>query len=143
MLSFIKSGLLIPIEQRFIPFNLFLFFSNETSILTPSKLDSDILSPITFQSVTILNVWRVICHVHIIENFEGSFLQIIVTNSIWNTGDFKHSRLGYWLFPNIVSLMQPLVRATCYLHFFETGNSDSLKSLRSSFSSLLILDNIK
>ena len=69
----------MSIEERFIPLNI--FFSNLISILMPRKLGNDFLRPITFQPVTILDIRWVNCYVQLIENFEGSFYQIIVTNT--------------------------------------------------------------
>ena len=95
-------------------------FSNEVSILVPSKLDNDFLRPITSQPVTIFNVWRVSCHVQLIKNFEGKFPWIMDTNTVWNTGDFKISTaIILTIPPNNVSVMQQLVWATCCLHFLQ------------------------
>ena len=58
-------------------------FSNVVSILTSSKLDNDFIRYIIFQPVTVLNLWWVNFCVQLIENFEGSFFQIIVTNVVW------------------------------------------------------------
>ena len=75
-------------EAKIHSLQLVFVLPNQITILTPSKLDDYFFRPIAFQPVTILNVWRVNCHVQLIKNVAGSFLQIIITNSIWNTGDF-------------------------------------------------------
>ena len=93
-----KTGLLIPIEQRFIPSNLF-----QISILRSSKLDDYFLRPIAFQPVTILM-------------FEGSIatsnlskmLMVVSSRSSLltvseTTVTSKHSRLEY-CYPPTLSL---------------------------------------
>ena len=134
----------MPIEQRFILLNFFLFFSIVINILTPSKLGNDFIRPITFQSGTIPNVWRVNRHVQVIKNFEGSVLHIIFTYTVWNTSDI-------WSFTSRILTIPPTLSLKCNhsfvqlaVYIFETDNSNSifLNSLRSSLRSLLILHKV-
>ena len=127
--SLIKTGLLMSSRKDPFPSTCFVP-SNVISILTSSKLDNDFLRPITFQPVIILNVWWLNCHAKLIENFEGSSLQIIVTNTVQNTDDLpvmpRHSRLEYWLFPQHCLSNATTRSCNLLLHFLFTYNSDSI-----------------
>ena len=139
-----KTGLLIPTEQRFIPFDLFMFFRIRSASLHLKNLMITFLSPLLFnQSQSTM--------------FEGSnstsnlskILMVVFSRSSLVTPSgtpviYKHSRLEYWLFPQ--HCLSNATKRSCSLlfTFFETDNCDSifLKSLRSLLSSLLILDKV-
>ena len=97
-LSFIKTGLLTPIKQRFIPFNLFLFFRMSLASLCLANLI------MTFLGSLLFNQWQS-------SMFEGwigtsywsKILRVVSSrlSSLTLSGTpviSKHSRLEYWPF---------------------------------------------
>ena len=138
-----KTELLITIKQRFIPFNLFLFFLR---IRLASLWLANLM--ITFLGPLLFNQWQY-------SMFEGStdtsnlskILMVVFSRSSLLTLSgtpkiSKHSHLEYWLFPQHCLSSATTNSYNLLFTFFETDNSDStfLKSLRSWLSSLLILN---
>ena len=116
-LSFIKTELSIPLEQRFIPFNLFLVLQMRLASLRP------VILMITFLGLLLFIQWQSWM-------FEGSIAMSNLSKILMDvssrssllilSGALVISKLNVWNIdysPNTVSLMQPHVRATCYLHF--------------------------
>ena len=143
-LSFIKTGLLIPTEQRFIPFKFFLFFRIRLASLRLPNLMITFLGPLIFNqwqssmfegSIATSNLSKIL----MVGFSRSSLLTLSGTPAI-----SKHSRLEYWLFlQHCLSNATTRSRSLLFT-FFETGNSDSvfLKSLRCWLSFLLILDKV-
>ena len=135
---------MIPIEQRFIPFNLFLFFQIRLASLRLPNLMITFLGPLLFNqwqssmfegSIATSNLSKILTVV----SSRSSLLKLPGTPVI-----SKHSGLEYWLFPQHCLSNASTHSCSLSFKFFETDNSDSifLKLLRSSLSSLLILDKV-
>ena len=122
-----------PIEQRFLPFNLFLFFWMRLASLRLANLIITFLGPLLF------NQWQSSMFEGLIATSNLSKILMIVSSrsSLLILSEMpvisKHSRLEYWLFPQ--HCLSNATTRSCNLlfTFFETDNSDSIfsKSLRS------------
>ena len=134
----------MPVEQRFIPFNFFLFFRMWLASLRLVNLI------MTFLDLLLFNQWQSSIYERLIvkSNLSKS-LRVVSSRSslliLSRTPVFsKHSRLEYWLSPQ--HYLSNSTTRSCNLPFifFETDNYDSLflKSLQSSLRSLLILDKV-
>ena len=115
---------MIPAEQRFIPFNLFLFFRIKVPSLRLANLMITFLSPLLF------NQWQ--CSM-----FEGSiatcnlskilmvvFSRLSLLTLSGTSVISKHSRLEYWLFPQHCLSNATTRLCSLLFTFFETDSSD-------------------
>ena len=108
----------------------------------PSKLDDYLLGPIAFQPVKMFE--GPIATFNLSKNLMVFFSRSSLLTLSGTPVISKHSRLEYWLFPQQFLSNATTRSCSLLLTFFETDNSDSifLKLLRSTLSSLLILEKV-
>ena len=129
---------MIPTEQRFIPFNLFLFFRIRLASLRLANLMITFLGPLLFNqwqssmfegSIATSNLSKIL----MVVSSRSSLLKVFGTPVI-----SEHSLQEYWLFPQHCISNATTRLWNLFFTFFETDNSDSifLNSLWSLLSSL-------
>ena len=122
---FINTGLLMPIEQRFISFNLPLFFQMWFAFLHLANLIMTFLEPLLFNqwqssmyegSIVTSNLSKILRVV----SSRSSLLILSETLVI-----SKHSRLEHWLFLQHYLSNATTISCNLLFTFFETDNSNS------------------